>query len=74
MEREPTYFDKLPSRMKHYLLEWKDNNLDCYIKQYGKKNKMFELSKAQILELWGEAALNDYYCAAFNKPFKFDGL
>ena len=27
--------DKLPSRIKYYLLDWKDKNMDEYLKAYG---------------------------------------
>lgn len=30
--------DKLPSRIKYYLLDWKDHNMDEYLKAYGQKS------------------------------------
>jgi hypothetical protein len=32
---ERSDFEKLPSKIKYYLLEWKDSNMELYCERYG---------------------------------------
>ena len=58
MEIQQTYFQTLPSRIRHYLLEWKDDNLDSYLKTYGEL-KLKDMTQEQIHELFSIATTND---------------
>lgn len=43
--------DKLPSRIKYYLLDWKDTNMDSYIHKYGEL-RLRDLTKDQLYALF----------------------
>lgn len=51
--------DNIPSNVKYYLLEWKDRNLEFFIKQYNNR-KLRELSKQELLNLFSYAQNSDY--------------
>jgi hypothetical protein len=57
MEKE-TYFQQLPSRIRHYLLEWKDDNLEEFCDKYGEQ-KLRDFSKEQIHDLFSYATTKD---------------
>lgn len=50
--------DKIPSRVKYYLLEYKDRNLEDFQSQYGTK-RLRDLSGAQLLEFFQLAVKKD---------------
>jgi hypothetical protein len=58
METQETYFRTLPSRIRYYLLEWKDDNLDSYLKTYGEL-KLKDMTQDQIHELFSMVTTND---------------
>jgi hypothetical protein len=55
---EKTNLQKLPSRIKYYLLEWKDNNMNEYIKKYGKV-RLNDLTLEQLHDLFSYASTKD---------------
>jgi hypothetical protein len=55
---EKTNLQKLPNRVKYYLLEWKDSNMDEYIKKYG-KTKLNDLTFDQLHGLFSYATTKD---------------
>lgn len=50
--------DSLPSRIKYYLLEWKDKNMDIFIERYGNVS-LGSLSKEQLKVLFDNATMSD---------------
>lgn len=44
-----TDLDEIPSRIKYYLLEWKDKHMDDYIGKYGE----LKLRDLTLHQLWG---------------------
>tara|TARA_R110000787_G_scaffold275805_2_gene384565 strand:- start:788 stop:1024 length:237 start_codon:yes stop_codon:yes gene_type:complete len=55
---EKTNLQKLPSRVKYYLLEWKDSNMDEYIRKYG-ETKLNDLTLDQLNGLFSYATTKD---------------
>jgi len=55
---EQTNLQKLPSRVKYYLLEWKDSNMNEYIRKYG-ETKLNDLTLDQLLGLFSYATTKD---------------
>ena len=53
-----TNLQKLPSRVKYYLLEWKDANMAEYIIKYG-ETKLNDLSLDQLHGLFSYATTKD---------------
>lgn len=51
-------FQKLPSRIRHYLLEWKDDHLEVYMKLYGEK-KLKDMDRAELKVLFITATTRD---------------
>lgn len=51
-------FNELSSRVKYYLLDYKDKNLETFIAQYGSGN-LRSLSQKEILELFIDATNSD---------------
>lgn len=43
--------DKIPSRIKYYLLDWKDKNMEDYILRHG-ESRLFELNEKELYELF----------------------
>lgn len=54
-----TPLEKLPARIKYYLLEWKDVHMNEYISMYG-ETKMNELNKTQLKDLFLHASNKDF--------------
>lgn len=54
-----TDLDKIPSRIKYYLLDWKDRNLDEYIYSYGEK-KLNQFTTKELYDLFKYASEKDY--------------
>ena len=50
--------DKMPARIRHYLLDWKHTNLETYIERYGDV-KLSSFSKEQIKVLFDNATMSD---------------
>lgn len=57
MEKK-TALDTLPSRVKYYLLEWKDKNMDEYLRKYG-ENRLHDLTLDQLHGLFSYASTKD---------------
>jgi hypothetical protein len=55
---EKTNLQKLPSRIKHYLLEWKDNNIVEYLRKYGEV-RLNDLTLDQLHDLFSYATTKD---------------
>jgi hypothetical protein len=55
---DKTNLQKLPSRVKYYLLEWKDSNMDEYIRKYG-ETKLNDLTLDQLHGLFSYATTKD---------------
>ena len=55
---EKTNLQKLPSRVKYYLLEWKDCNMDEYIRKYGEL-RLNDLTLDQLHALFSYATTKD---------------
>ena len=53
-----TNLQKLPSRVKYYLLEWKDSNMNDYIAKHG-ETKLNELTIVQLYGLFSYATTKD---------------
>jgi len=49
---------KLPSRIKYYLLEWKDHNMDEYLHKYGEL-RLADLDNEQLKALYIYATKKD---------------
>ena len=50
--------DIIPIRVKHYLLDWKDRNMDHYIEKYGEL-KLHQLNIDQLFGLFVYATRQD---------------
>lgn len=57
MEKK-TALDNLPSRVKYYLLEWKDQNMNEYLKKYGEL-RLRDLTADQLHGLFSYASTKD---------------
>lgn len=57
MEEKST-LDQIPSRIKYYLLEWKDKNMDDYLRKYGDLG-LHDLTADQIHGLFSYATTKD---------------
>ena len=51
--------DKIPSRIKYYLLDWKDQNLDEYMNKYGEL-RLRDLNSGQLKALFSYATSKDF--------------
>jgi hypothetical protein len=51
-------FEKIPSRVRYYLLDWKDRNMEEYMHQFGDIS-MHRLSKIILLELFEKITKED---------------
>lgn len=56
--KEERDFDKLPSRIRHYLLEWKDANMEKYCSLYGEE-KLTQFTHKELLSLFVFATFDD---------------
>jgi len=56
--------DSLPSRIKYYLLEWRDKNMDIFIERYGNVS-LGSLSKEQLKVLFDNATMSDLQLFTF---------
>jgi hypothetical protein len=54
-----TNLEQLPSRIRHYLLEWKDCHLEEYCRNYGEL-KLRDLTKRQLHALFYYATSKDF--------------
>ncbi len=54
---DKTELDKIPSRIKYYLLEWKDQNMEEYVEMYGAR--LHDLTNTQLKELFDYATNKD---------------
>lgn len=50
--------DKLPSRIRYYLLEWKDKHMEDFLRKYGHV-RLRDLNHDQLCALFGYATLKD---------------
>ena len=57
-EKQSRPIDKLPSRVRYYLLDWKDRNMDEYLRRYGQL-RLSNLTAWQLLGLFRTALKND---------------
>jgi len=57
MEKK-TALDTLPSRVKYYLLEWKDKNMNEYLRKYGEL-RLHDLTLDQLHGLFSYASTKD---------------
>ncbi len=57
MEKK-TNLQKLPSRVKYYLLEWKDSNMNEYLRKYGEV-RLNDLTLDQLHGLFSYATTKD---------------
>jgi hypothetical protein len=48
---EKRVIDTIPARIKYYILDWKDNNVDEFISMFGEK-RLHELDKDSIINLF----------------------
>jgi len=55
---EKTNLQKLPSRIKYYLLDWKDSNMNEYIRKYG-ETKLNDLTLDQLNALFSYTTRKD---------------
>jgi len=55
---EKTNLQKLPSRVKYYLLEWKDSNMNEYLRRYGEL-RLNDLTLDQLHGLFSYATTKD---------------
>jgi DNA-binding transcriptional regulator WhiA len=55
---EKTNLQKLPSRVKYYLLEWKNSNMDEYLRKYGEL-RLNDLTLDQLHGLFSYATTKD---------------
>jgi len=56
---EKAHLDKLPSRVKYYLLEWKDKNMNEFLTKYGER-RLRDLTKDELSALFFYATEKDY--------------
>ena len=59
MKVNETPFESLPSRIQYYLLEWKDDHLNEYIRKYGEL-KLKDMTRGQLCALFSYATNKDY--------------
>jgi hypothetical protein len=52
-------FEKLPSRVRHYLLEWKDDHLEAYCSEYGEL-KLRDMTHDQLQVLFTFASSQEF--------------
>ena len=57
MEKK-TALDNLPSRVKYYLLDWKDKNMDEYMSKYGEL-RLHDLTADQLHGLFSYVSTKD---------------
>jgi len=57
-EKEKTNLQILPNRIKYYLLEWKDSNMNEYIRKYGNLG-LNDLTLYQLHGLFSYATTKD---------------
>ncbi len=55
---EKTALDQIPSRIKYYLLDWKDRNIDDFIRKYGEL-RLRDLTADQLHALFSYATNKD---------------
>jgi hypothetical protein len=55
---EKTALNKIPSRVKYYLLDWKDQNLKDYTRKYGEL-RLRDLTADQLHGLFSYATTRD---------------
>ena len=53
-----TSLDQIPSRVKYYLLEWKDRNMNEYLRKYG-EIRLRDLTLDQLHGLFSYATTKD---------------
>lgn len=53
------YLDKIPKRIKYYLLDWKDSNMDVFNKKFGDNVSLRDLNAEQIAGLFSFATHQD---------------
>jgi hypothetical protein len=58
MQKDERSFFNLPSRIRHYLLEWKNDNLEEYCRKYGEL-KLIQMTDAQLRVLFHYATEKD---------------
>lgn len=63
MEPKKNNLMEMPSRIRFYLLDWKDSNLDEFLNEYGNVG-LKDLSIEQLYELFKKISDSDY--SAFN--------
>lgn len=57
-ERPPSAFNKLPDRIKYYLLDWKDTHMEEYLKKYGEV-RLNDFDAKQIRGLFSHVTSED---------------
>lgn len=57
-ETEKYYIETIPARIRYYLLDWKDKNMETFIERYGRVS-LASLSKEQIKVLFDNATMSD---------------
>lgn len=67
---ENTALDQIPSRIKYYLLEWRDKNMDDYIRKYGEL-RLRDLTLDQLHALFSYATTKDSVLLARMASVKF---
>jgi hypothetical protein len=50
--------DAMPSRIKYYLLEWKDTHIQQFLEQYG-QCRLRDLTQSQLHEVFVTATAQD---------------
>ena len=58
IEESKKPLDAIPSRIKYYLLDWKDRNLETFIERFGNVS-LGSLTKEQIKVLFDNATMSD---------------
>ena len=58
MEEEKSALDLIPSRVKYYLLDWKDKNMDEYVRLFPEK-KLRDLNITQLYHLFSYVTTKD---------------
>ena len=58
MEDEKQDLDLIPQRVKYYLLEWKDKNMEKFIIMFGEK-RLRDLDFKQLRSLFDYAVITD---------------
>jgi len=67
-KKKTNAFEKLPSRIRYYLLDYKDTNLSEVLKRYG-KGSLREFNKVELTTLYNSCINNDkqYFIENFIK-------